>query len=295
MPYSYSWSNGSVTEDLLGVGSGSYSLTVTDGLGCTADLTAEVETSDAFVITGTVNDISCYGAHDGSVSVVVSAGSGSYSYHWSTGASGPSVSGLGAGEYTVDVTDDITGCSSSASFTLTEPAALQIEATVVNDTCTTAAADGKIILEVSGGTPPYAYAWSTGSDASVLTDLAAGTYSVTVSDERGCTADWSGSVQDADCDPTLNIYDVITPNGDGSNDSWVIAGLEYYPQNEVQVFDKWGDRVYSRKGYDGSWSGTRGASGAALPAGTYFYVIRLNAPNIQGGKNEFTGSLLIQR
>jgi gliding motility-associated-like protein len=280
---------------LLGVGSGSYSLLVTDGLGCSASVTASVGVSDGFVISGTVSDISCYGEHDGSVSVQVSEGSGSYSYHWNTGASGSSISGLDAGEYTVDVTDDITGCSSSASFTVTEPDTIHIMATVVNDTCTTVAADGKILLEVSGGTPPYAYAWSTGSNASLLMDLSAGEYSVTVSDDRGCSSSWSGVVQDADCDPTLNIYDVITPNGDGSNDSWVIDGLEYYPQNEVKVFDKWGDMVFSQKGYDGSWSGTRGTSGSALPAGTYFYVIRLNADNIQGGKNEFTGALLIQR
>ena len=293
-PYTYLWSNGATTKNLLNVPEGDYSVTITDSWGCTESASAHVG-ADLLGLSGNVTGISCYGMADGSITVSVSSGSGSYSYSWNTGAVGSTLSGLGAGDYTVDVTDDVTGCSESATYTLTAPDSISIIATVVNDTCTTVAADGRITLDVSGGTAPYAYEWSEGSSSPELVNLGAGLYTVEVTDDNGCKQSWSGAVAAPECDFTLDIFNVITPNGDGANDTWVIQGLEFYPENEVQVFDKWGDQVFEKKGYDGSWSGTKGMNGPLLPDGTYFYLIRLNGQNIQGGKNEFTGSLLIQR
>ena len=71
----------------------------------------------------------------------------------------------------------------------------------------------------------------------------------------------------------INIHDAITPNGDGINDVWIIEGLQDYPKNTVQVFDKWGNLLYEQNNYNNDWGG-HGSNGALLPDGTYFYLSR---------------------
>jgi gliding motility-associated-like protein len=89
------------------------------------------------------------------------------------------------------------------------------------------------------------------------------------------------------------IHDVITPNGDGINDTWVLDGIAAYPNNMVSVFDKWGDFVFSQTGYKNDWGGI-GRKGV-LPDGTYYYLLQLNAPTLSEEQNRHTGSLLIKR
>ncbi|MNX41787.1 hypothetical protein D3C86_721950 [compost metagenome] len=64
---------------------------------------------------------------------------------------------------------------------------------------------------------------------------------------------------------------IMSPNGDGVNDKWVIDDLQLYPNNEVKIFDRTGRTIYSKKGYDNSWEGT--LNGAPLAEGTYYYII----------------------
>jgi gliding motility-associated-like protein len=123
--------------------------------------------------------------------------------------------------------------------------------------------------------------------------LLPGTYTVTVTDMHSCAIRVSAVITEDSCND-ISIYDVITPNGDGVNEVWVIPGLNRYPQNTVQIFDKWGDIVYEKLNYNGEWYGqSRGA--ALLPDGTYFYLVKLNAPNRAGGDNVFKGTVLIKR
>ena len=86
----------------------------------------------------------------------------------------------------------------------------------------------------------------------------------------------------------------FTPNGDGINDSFVIKGLETYPNNEVKVFNRWGNLVYSKKGYDNSWNGNNGGKGLyigkELPDGTYYFII-----NLGDGSKPKTGYVIIKR
>ena len=74
---------------------------------------------------------------------------------------------------------------------------------------------------------------------------------------------------------TVTIPNAITPNGDGKNDYFVVDGVEKYPGNELVVFNRWGDIVYSSKPYKNDWYGNN-QSGSPLPEGTYYYVLRLN-------------------
>ena len=85
----------------------------------------------------------------------------------------------------------------------------------------------------------------------------------------------------------------LPPNGDGINDTWVIEGIQNYPANKVNIFDKWGDLVFERSNYNNDWGGN-GKSGL-LPDGTYYYLVKLNQHNPINGTENFTGTVLIKR
>ena len=73
---------------------------------------------------------------------------------------------------------------------------------------------------------------------------------------------------------TVDIPNVITPNGDGVNDALVIPGIENYPDHELIIYNQWGDVVYQTRGYKNDWVGTY--NGEPLPDGTYFYIFKEN-------------------
>jgi gliding motility-associated-like protein len=75
----------------------------------------------------------------------------------------------------------------------------------------------------------------------------------------------------------LKIYNLLTPNGDGSNESWVIRGIEEYPENTIIIFNRWGDKIREFKSYDNKnifWDGTSNEN-RVLPGGTYFYILEV--------------------
>ncbi|REK07987.1 MAG: hypothetical protein DWQ39_00015 [Bacteroidetes bacterium] len=134
-----------------------------------------------------VNDVSCNGGSNGSITLSVSGGSTPYSYAWSNNESSQNISGLSAGSYSVAVTDFYT-CTSSHSVHINEPAALVVSVTGTDETC--ARNDGSASVNVSGGTPGYYYLWSNNEATQSVSGLAGGiSYDVTVSDANGCTAD----------------------------------------------------------------------------------------------------------
>jgi gliding motility-associated-like protein len=293
-PYSYMWSTGAVTQDLMNVKVGTYSLNVTDDAGCSDDLSATVGKATQITVNADVDMVNCYGGNDGSITVKINGGSGNYRYEWTDGNASGTRTGLVAGSYTVTVTDNASGCTGKDTFTVTQSDSLLVSAVVVKDSCLPGF-DGKISLLVNGGTKPYTYNWSNGDQTDLIQNLAPQDYTVTITDAGGCKATMTYAVAAADCDFTLTIYDVITPNGDGKNDIWVIGGIEFYPNSVLQVVDKWGDIVYEKKGYDNSFTGISSRNNQELPSGTYYYVLKLNGANKTGGKNTFTGSLLIER
>jgi len=91
------------------------------------------------------------------------------------------------------------------------------------------------------------------------------------------------------CDYDVKIHNVITPNGDGINDVWVIENLKFYPEVKVEIFDKLGDRVFSQERYNNTYNG------GSLPSGVYYYVVDLGIPNIATGQQKYTGYFMIKR
>lgn len=128
---------------------------------------------------------SCNGGFDGTVTLNVSGGTPAYSYLWSLGYTSSSITNAPAGNYLVTVTDQL-GCSVTATATVSQPTALQVQASSSNVSCY-GGADGSIQLTITGGTVPYTAEWSTGDTGPMIDGLSAGSYIFTVTDAHGCT------------------------------------------------------------------------------------------------------------
>lgn len=246
--------------------------------------------TDSLSTAAAANNDTCTGGK-GSIVLNVSGGTYPYRYEW-TGTSGDSVaSHLAAGTYAVHVFD-FYNCEKDETVSIGSVMdTLMVNPVVKNDICQ--GAFGFIEAPVSGGTEPYKYKWSNDSVNSRITGLLAGAYTLNATDANNCAAQFTITVGEDYCPPVI-VHNVITPNGDGVNDVWVIEGIENYPANEVQLFDKWGDKVFDAHDYNNNWGGISNR-GAALPDGTYFYVIRLNEVNRNGDTNTWTGAMLIKR
>src|SRR6056297_1702719 len=131
-------------------------------------------------------NILCHGDSNGWISVSPAGGIGPYYYQWNTGSNDSIIENLEAGNYSVTVTDDY-GLTKTKNFTITEPEAITIDATITpaSDSITP---DGSIALDVSGGTSPYSYSWSNGAESAINENLNYGKYNVSITDANGCIA-----------------------------------------------------------------------------------------------------------
>jgi hypothetical protein len=165
----------------------SYTLTVTDMNGCTANASAMVFVSGALMVNITTTDATC-GLCDGQAIATPSGGNPPYTYFWSPGGfTTPSFSGLCSGTYTATVTDN-SGCMGTATATVNSNSTITgVNSSVTNASCGNS--DGAItITSVNGGTPPFTYSWSPiVSTNDTVTGLPAGTYNLSVYDSSGCT------------------------------------------------------------------------------------------------------------
>ncbi|MCB9235899.1 MAG: HYR domain-containing protein [Bacteroidia bacterium] len=205
LPYNYLWTDGQLTATAINLAAGTYSVTVTDGVGdqttCSITLTEPAQLVDGSTIPTFAcgYNVSCNGASDGSIDYSLSGGCQPYTYSW-TGPNGYTFSGqdpqnIAAGTYNVTATDQ-NGCFVTNSFTLTEPALLNGSSVIPTYACgynisCNGNSDGSIDYSMTGGCQPYSYSWSgpngftaTSQD---ISNLVAGTYTVTTTDANGCS------------------------------------------------------------------------------------------------------------
>lgn len=187
-PFTYSWSNAAITEDLTNVKAGAYMVQVTDNAGCVAVLTVNIGSSSIDLSSVVIGDPSC-GNADGSIALSPTGGTAPYSYQWSSNAGSAttsSVSNLPAGSYFVQVTDN-NGCSETEMFSISNPNAPQLEISSVS-TAACNGGGGAVNMSVMGGVPPFIYEWSSGETTQDLSGIAQGLYSVDVTDGNGCVS-----------------------------------------------------------------------------------------------------------
>ena len=187
MPYNYMWSNAATTASITGVSAGTYSVTITDNKGCT-DSSSVVVTEPAVLVSSTALDsnASCNGLLDGGATASATGGTMPYNYMWSNAATTASITGVSAGTYSVTITDN-KGCTDSSSVVVTEPAVLTSAAMLDSTVSCNGFSDGGSTASAIGGTMPYNYMWSNAATTASITGVSAGTYSVTITDNKGCT------------------------------------------------------------------------------------------------------------
>jgi hypothetical protein len=212
-PYIYSWTGPSgytaSTKDLSGRSAGTYNVTITDANNCTFVLNNLNITAPAALSIGTptTNSVNCFGGNNGSITLAISGGTSPYTFLWSNGATTNNLTGLVAGSYTLTVTDANNCKAISSSIIVTQPAtALVATATPTNPNCA-GTNTGSINLAVSGGTSPFTFAWSNSSTTQSLSGLAAGIYTVLITDSKGCTTQANATL----INPTaINISATVT-------------------------------------------------------------------------------------
>lgn len=216
--YQYAWSNNTSAPTQTDVPLGTYTVTITDAAGCTrVDNNISTQLIPNWDVTGIVKPVSCPGGKDGAITLTVSGASGGYSFAWSNGSTTQNLADLSAGTYTLTITDS-RGCTTSTAFVVGQPQNFSTATFVENVSCPDRA-DGSIELFVSGGTPPYTYAWSNSSTTPNIGDLTAGTYTCTITDANGCTITAVAVVQS----PTPPVVNLI-----GADTACVDTGVWVY-------------------------------------------------------------------
>lgn len=186
--YSVVWNTGATGTLLTGLCSGVYEATITDDNGCTVTQSITVENSEGLTGDAVVNAITCAGSCDGEITVTGIGGVAPYTYFWlHDGSTSPFISGLCAGDYFVEITD-ATGCINTIEVNLSDPDAIEAEATINNPSC--GASDGVINVMSTGGILPHTYSWDTGDLTPTISGLGAGVYTLTITDDNGCTMDF---------------------------------------------------------------------------------------------------------
>ncbi|HLG03953.1 MAG TPA: SprB repeat-containing protein, partial [Bacteroidia bacterium] len=221
-PFSYSWSpTGGNSASASGLAAGNYTVTVSENNGCVSTSSVAVTQGQASgTIQSSINNISCYGGNNGSASVSVTGGQQPYTYAWSNAATTASINNLTAGSYSLTVTT-ANGCQSTATVIITQPASVLAAATNINShvNCNNAS-NGVATANASGGTSPYLFSWNStpAQNTATANGLGAGTYTVVVTDDNGCTASGAVTITQPPALLTSSTINPVTCNG-GSNGS----------------------------------------------------------------------------
>lgn len=206
------------------------------------------------------------------------------------GSAGPELSVSKSGSYTVRVVFQ------SGLAVVSEPAVVVVNTALVGNLIsdrTTISLGETTTLIASGG---ISYFWeeaegivsSSHTDSLVVRPAKNTTYKVVISNGSGCNVVKTIDIVVKDDYRALIANNIITPNGDGVNDVWVVQNLDLYPNNEVVIFDRAGRVVFRQFDYKNTWDGT--FNGMALPEDTYYYALYINS-----GKGKLTGFITIVR
>ena len=176
----------STQPSLQNAAAGTYQVTIRDAKGCEVVREYVVtQPAEPLTVQAIVNGVRCAGEGNGSIELIVTGGTGPYTYTWSSGETSRNINGKSGGSFTVTVVDS-KGCSVTQSYDIEEPLPLAVELVELVDVSCKFGADGSIRLNVTGGKGAYTIQWSNGMLGTDISGLRAGTYTVFVIDENSC-------------------------------------------------------------------------------------------------------------
>ncbi len=292
LPFTYLWSNGQTSQTAVGLDTGAYYCTVTDALGCARMDTITVTSVNPVTISGTTSQTICT-AFTGTATANPANGAVPYTYLWVPGGqTTQTATGLQTGGYFVTTTD-ANGCSASWSCTITQtppPTAVAIP-------LMSAIVSGQNeLIQASGGTtylwsPPEGLACPTCA-STLATPSNTMSYCVLVKDANGC-ADSTCIQIDVLCN--IGLLDMLvptafSPNHDGMNDELCIPLNVCIIDFEFNIFDRWGEKVFSSTSIANCWDGTYKGADLGTAGFVYSFIARLS--NGQDFKQKGTISLI---
>lgn len=291
-PYYYNWGNqneillNNFSEIIGSLTQGQYFIRVTDRNGCIYEQYIQINQPQQIELQYTVSDVLCYGDSTGSIDLTIMGGTPSYSIVWDNGQTTEDASNLNSDNHVVIITDAQL-CERREVIFVAQPDELKVAYEIVEVGCIDNS-DAAVFVAPYGGIKPYQYNWSNGVIFQNNENLKPGTYDLIVTDANGCIANYSYeiAVSDREC---VFIPNTITPNGDNYNDTWVIENIDLYPNAEIRVFNKWGNKVFESIGTYKPWEGKY--NGNPLPSEVYYYIIVLG----NNEDNEYTGTITIIR
>lgn len=307
-PYTYIWSNGEMSEDIDDLSAGTYTVLVIDDNACEETLTVTLEEPEALEAFVSVVDVSCYGGSDGSAELTVLGGTGPYEIE--------DFSNLSAGTYTTTVID-ANGCSIILDFDIIEPEASEVIVSGVNvyDCDLTSYLYASTLED---GVWEY---YGNSSNNVIFGDPFSLTTSVTVP-EYGTYAFQYTVCEVSDMvlvtfSCPITIPNVLTVNGDGNNDFFIIENLHasFYLESILTIYNRWGRVVYFDSSYglgpdvnwwDGTTNNTPFSSISlerdfeankrkTVSQGVYYYSLELFHKGNHKIKDHHTGYLHIIR
>jgi gliding motility-associated-like protein len=269
--YTYLWSNGSTTSSLGSIAPGNYSLTVTDANGCTDNDngTSAVTLAQVTFVNPVIVNVGCL--NNGSITATAINVVPPVTYTWSNGGTGATISNLQAGNYTVSATD-ASGCSASTSYAVTAPSNVVTATISTIDVACFGGANGSATANAAGGGGGYTYNWSTGGTSATISNLQAGSVTVTVTDAGSCTTLATATINQ----PATAV------SGNHALDLHLCANPPY---GNVTITGAGGTGAYSYT-LTGVGTTTSGVFGNVSP-GTYGYTV------VDSNNCTFTGNLII--
>lgn len=197
-PFTYLWDDGDTDSVNLDLEAGIYYVTVTDVQGCESYDTVEIYEPAALVLDAQTQDVSCSGAADGQIEIYVSNGTSPYTYLWDDNSTNSFLYDLSQGTYYVTVTDN-NGCVDSLDVEIVESPPIVIDELYSTPTNCPWSSDGGIFITVSGGEGNYNYdIGSSRNDQGNFNGLSSGSYSIEITDGRGCSVDTTITVEAPD-------------------------------------------------------------------------------------------------
>ncbi|MBL4594635.1 MAG: gliding motility-associated C-terminal domain-containing protein [Flavobacteriales bacterium] len=245
--------------------------------GCPQDTVSISIQVQTVLIQSTVNILNYNCALD-EADIQINSSGGTAIYNYDLVGIGTSATGaynnVPVGTYDLYITD-AQGCNDT-NVVVIVPVPETIESVystslVCNQTVT------DVQITATGGTPSYSYDLvGIGTNSSgTYNDVPLGSYILYTADNNGCIDTSEVVIIPITCPPPLPT-EVITPNGDGYNDMWRISNIQFYPDNEVFIFDRWGQRVYHKEGYENADGWEAKYVGANMPVSTYYYILKIS-------------------
>lgn len=295
-PFFYSWNSTPPqnTPTATGLSGGTYTVTVSALNSCAS--AASVIISEPTALSHTVNIVQpgCAVA-TGSATITESGGTAPYTYSWfPSGGNGPSASGLAPGSYTVTVTDNKL-CTESINISIATAPSPTISITAKKDATCFGLNDGTATALATGGTAPYTYSWNTFpvQNNATATNLSAGNYIVTATDNNGCSVSTPVQINEPAPGSCGDVYfpNAFTPNGDTKNENFgPLGNLAAISEYLLLIYNRYGELVFNSRDPFRRWNGYykgKQLSGSYVWSATYIYKGRF--------KREEKGSVTIIR